>query len=68
MKGFTLTRTVRDGKTPDGRLRDAKRYDACWRVDTRRRSKTFAFDSHARAMTHPSRPTSRRCRELMGTK
>ena len=41
MKGFILTREVKDGTKPDGTPRAAKRYDACWRVDGKQKSKTF---------------------------
>jgi integrase len=41
MKGFILTREVKDGTKPDGRPRSAKRYDACWRVNGKQKSKTF---------------------------
>lgn len=42
MKGFILTREVKDGTKPDGTPRYAKRYDACWRVDGKQKQKTFA--------------------------
>src|SRR5262249_35867443 len=42
MKGFILTRQVVDGTKPDGTKRYAKRYDACWRVNGKQKSKTFA--------------------------
>ena len=42
MKGVILTREVKDGTKPDGMPRVAKRYDACWRVDGKQKSKTFA--------------------------
>ena len=42
MKGFVVTREVIEGIKPDGSKRYAKRYDACWRVDGKQKSKTFA--------------------------
>jgi integrase len=42
MKGFILTREVKDGTKPDGSPRYVKRYDACWRVNGKQKSKTFA--------------------------
>jgi integrase len=45
MKGFILTREVVDRTAKpkaDGTRRTVKRYDACWRVNGRQKSKTFA--------------------------
>lgn len=48
MKGFILTREVKDGTTATGAPRTMKRYDACWRSTanrSRRRSRNGRWPS-----------------------